>query len=401
MKQIYKSLFIAVGLVFLLVLPFQGKAFQLSQQAEVSVLTCGPSKQLHALYGHTAIRVNDPRRMFDVVFNYGVFSFNAPNFVYRFAKGQTDYMLAPEKYEDFLISYQRDGRNIYEQVLNLTQQEKQQLVDFLIWNAKPENREYRYNFFMDNCATRVRDVVMKQVDGDLIFPENEGLEMTFREHVDDYQRVLPWINFGINLTLGRPSDLKASVYHEMFLPDFLMKHFAHTQIRKGTTSRPLVKETRTIFDAGKTAGSGFSLLTPEWVLGLLLLVVIVMTYKQYRAQRASYWIDYSLLILTGLIGVVLVWFVTCSEHPAMKANLNLLWAVPTNLIFAFLWLIKAWRPALTKYWKALAVWLILFLVGGFIIEQDFHVGFYLLTLMVLCRALLHGFLLKSVKEPKA
>lgn len=395
MKKIVVSFII---LIFLSI-PGFSHAFNLSDEAEISVLTCGPSNLIHAIYGHTAIRVKDPKRLTDVVFNYGVFSFSQPNFVYRFAKGKTDYMLAPERYTDFYQQYKRNGRSIQEQVLNLNEEEKQQLFDFLIWNAKPENREYRYNFFFDNCATRVRDVVEQEVNGEVIFPEDDGVDLTFREHVNEYQKIMPWINFGIHLTLGSPADKKASAYQEMFLPDFLMKHFAHAQIITNGVRRPLVKETRVIYQAEAPKGAGFSLLGPIPVLSVLLLVVVWISFRQYKTKNVrSYWLDYFLLFITGFIGIVLLWFVTYSEHPAMHPNYNLWWAVPANFLFLFLWMIKKWRQVLTWYWKALSVWLILFFLFNLFIPQAFHLGFYLLAVMILCRALLYSFLF--IKEKR-
>jgi hypothetical protein len=377
--------------VFALVFPSKGSPVSLSQKAEISVLTCGPSKEVHALYGHTAIRVNDPQRALDVIFNYGVFSFNAPNFVYRFAKGKTDYMLAAESYTDFYESYKRNGRSIDEQVLNFTHKEKQQLLDFLIENAKPENREYRYNFFHDNCATRVRDVVEKHADGTVVFPVENGQDKTFRKHVHEYQKVLPWVNFGIMLTLGSPSDQEASAYEEMFLPDFLMKHFAEAQIVNENEKRPLVKLTRSIYDSGKIEKPGFNPLSPFMILFVMLAIVVAISYRQFRKDKITDWIDYFLLFLTGLAGLVLLWFVTFSEHPAMHANYHLWWAVPTNLPFLFLWRVKRWRPVLKWYWHALSAWLILFFLFNFFIPQSYHIGFYLIALMLLCRALLNSF----------
>ena len=378
-------------LVLVLAFPFQGSTIGLSDAAEISVLTCGPSKEVHALYGHTAIRVQDPQQMLDVVFNYGVFSFNAPNFVYRFAKGKTDYLLAAQGFDDFFNNYKQSRRSIEEQVLNLNQTEKQQLLDFLIWNAKPENREYRYNFFFDNCATRVRDVVEKHVAGELVFAEGAGLGWTFRKHVDEYQKVLPWINFGIHLTLGSPSDKTATAWEEMFLPDFIFKHFATAQIQEDNVTRPLVKETRSLYQPDKKE-AGWNLLSPGVVLSVLLVLVVFVSYRQFETRQIKDWPDHVVLFITGLIGLVLLWFVTFSEHPAMHPNYSLWWAVPANLPFLFLRMVKKWRPALQWYWKALSVWLLLFFLFNFIIPQDFPLGFYLIALMMLSRALLHSFL---------
>ncbi|MCW0482541.1 DUF4105 domain-containing protein [Gaoshiqia sediminis] len=378
-------------IIFLLFLPFSGKAVQLSENAEISIMTCGPSELIHAIYGHTAIRVKDPGINLDVIFNYGVFSFSAPNFVYRFAKGQTDYMVAAERFSDFLEDYKRNGRSINEQVLNLTADGKQQLLDFLIDNARPENREYRYNFFFDNCASRVRDVVEKEAGATVFFQQNSGLEKTFRQHVTHYQEVLPWTNFGIQLVLGSPSDKVATAYQEMFLPYFLEKHFATAQMEVNGQKRPLVKATHRIYDAGEPESQGLRWWSPEVVLSVLLLLIIWFSVSQLRRKRVNYLVDYFLLFLTGLIGLGLLWFVWYSEHPAMRPNYNLMWAIPANFLFLFLWIIKKWRSQLKWYWLVLFIWMALFLLLSPFVPQAFPLGFYLIALMVLCRSLLHSF----------
>lgn len=384
--------------LFSLSIASRAQYIQLSPEADVSVLTCGPSKQVYAMYGHTAIRVEDPVRNIDLVFNYGVFSFNAPHFIYRFAKGQTDYMLAIEQFDDFYEQYTWEGRSIYEQVLNLTQQEKQQILDFLIVNAQPENREYRYNFFYDNCATRVRDVLQNEVNGEIDFPVDDGEDRTFRQHVTDYQEVLPWVNFGIQLTLGTPADKVATAYEEMFLPDYLMKHLSNTEIVTGESSRPLIKESKELLEASNEAKS-LNILTPFVVLSVLCLLVIYISYRQYKQGTERYLIDYLLLFVTGLIGVAALWFVLYSEHPAMHPNYNIWWAVPLNFPFLFLWMVKKFRTFLQYYWILLSGWLLLFFLLSAFATQAFHIGFYLIALMMFCRSLLHSIsLLKNRKS---
>ena len=391
-----RNILFFVCLLFLY-LPTHGQSIKLSKSSEVSVLTCGTSDLIHAIYGHTAIRVNDPVQNWDVVFNYGVFSFSAPNFAYRFAKGQTDYMLAAEYYSDFYDDYKNNGRSINEQVLNFTQAEKQQLLDFLITNAEPENREYRYNFFLDNCATRVRDVIENQVDGSVIFQVEDGEERTFRQHVSDYQKVLPWTNFGIELALGSPADEVASAYQEMFLPEYLMKHFATAEIRTENGTRPLVKKTNAIYVVEKT-DNAISVLSPFVILTVLLLVVIYVTYHQYRRKISNYSLDYFLLFFTGIVGIIALWFVLYSEHPAMHPNYNMWWAVPTNMPFLFLWMVKKWRGHLKWYWVALSAWLIVFLLFNWLAPQSFHIGFYVIILMTLLRSLYHCLCFSRIKQ---
>jgi hypothetical protein len=384
-----KRILLVLAIIAGFSVPSFSQKIVLSDQAEISVLTCGASDLIHAIYGHTAVRVNDPAKHFDVVFNYGVFSFREPNFVYRFAKGNANYMLAPERYRDFYADYIRDGRSIREQVLNLRPEEKQQMLNFLVNNAKPENREYRYDFFFDNCATRVRDLVADQTEGAVAFP-NESDGMTFRQHVTVYQKVLPWTNFGIQLVLGSPADQPASAYDEMFLPNYLFKHFAGSEIVTDGKSRPLVKATRLVYDAPERKVPKLVVYSPELVLLLALFLVFLVSYRQLKSGRVNYGIDYILLAVHGLIGVVLLWFFLCSGHPEMQANYNQLWAVWLNLPFLFLWMVKRWRPVLRWYWVVLSAWLLLFFPLSLFLPQQFEAGFYMLIAMMLCRALLHS-----------
>lgn len=125
----------------------------------ISLLTCAPGEEIYSLFGHTAIRYEEPARGIDRVYNYGLFSFNTPNFTLRFALGNADYRLGVEDYRHFAVEYEYFGRSVWQQTLNLTAEEQQQLITLLEENYRPENRIYRYNFFYDNCATRPRDKV--------------------------------------------------------------------------------------------------------------------------------------------------------------------------------------------------------------------------------------------------
>ncbi len=131
----------------------------LSSKAEISLITCGPYQgELYSAFGHSAIRILDPEFNIDYAFNYGVFDFDQPNFYLNFARGRNDYLLAVYNFSDFKGPYLRDNRYIHEQILQLTQDQKQKIFDFLIWNAQSENRTYRYDYFYNNCSSKVRDV---------------------------------------------------------------------------------------------------------------------------------------------------------------------------------------------------------------------------------------------------
>jgi hypothetical protein len=373
--------------------PKQGHAFQLSQQSEISLLTCSPGNEVYSVYGHSAIRVKDITRDWDMVFNYGLFDFSAPNFLYRFAKGHTDYLLGAYEFSVFVEEYVADQRSIYEQVLNLLDAEKQQVFDFLLWNARPENRVYRYNFFFDNCATRVRDLIQNQAEGEVLFPAETRYQKTFRDLIKEYHSKMAWLNFGIDLIVAAPSDRNASAFEEMFLPDYLMLHFENTEIHYGKEIRPLVKLTRPVYTATETNHIGAGFPGPLVVFGLMLLFVAGLSVTQYRNMRNIYLVDYFVFGLTGFTGFVMLWFVLFSEHPAMAPNFNLLWAFPLNLIFAVVWKIKKWRQVSRYYFPVVSVWYMIFLLLSFLLPQHFHAVFYMITVMVLCRSILNTLIL--------
>jgi hypothetical protein len=346
-------------------------ALQLSPQSKVSLITYGASAELHGMYGHSAIRVTDELQGVDVVFNYGIFSFSKPNFVYRFAKGQTDYLLAMFDFKRTAQEYIKDGRSIYEQDLNLSPKEKQQLFDALVVNALPKNREYRYNFFEDNCATRVRDIVEKNVDGKVKWADPEEIRQTYRGWINHYQQVMPWANFGIDLVVGAPADRKINRYEEMFLPDWVKDQFGKGKIVKGNRSKPLVTEGRWIFQPEETLSYNNHISIVTWFFLLLFLATVLLTMKEQKKQKHYFWLDGIWYLVFGLVGVVLTWFALVSEHPAMHPNYNLAWALPTHLIYAIGLVKTSWRNKLSWYPKFTAIAIVLFGISIFTVPQQF------------------------------
>ena len=170
---------------------------QLSNKAEISIITCGPTQaELYSAFGHSAIRVHDSLNQIDAAYNYGLFSFDQPNFYLNFARGSSFYILGVQSYPDFRYTYIYYNRSLHEQKLNLTPEQKQKVFDFLQWNALPENKSYRYDYFYDNCATRVRDVFNKTLKGEVRFDSTYiKTDYTIRNLTDLYLQQQP---------LGRP-----------------------------------------------------------------------------------------------------------------------------------------------------------------------------------------------------
>ena len=212
----------------------------------VSLLTCAPGTEVYQLYGHTALRVQDEGRGVDAVFNYGVFDFRTPHFTWRFVLGECDYMVAAYPFSAFLQEYEERGSQVTEQVLALNADEKLRLFRNLATNAQPQNRTYRYNFLLNNCTTKARDMVEQAVDGRVVYPKQDEYP-TYREMLHRYTRDYPWAETGNDLLLGAPCDTVLSARACQFLPERLMQDMEEAQIfDKDENRRPLVGETHII-----------------------------------------------------------------------------------------------------------------------------------------------------------
>ncbi|MCK9312346.1 MAG: DUF4105 domain-containing protein, partial [Bacteroidales bacterium] len=240
---------ILVLLLFCTCLSFKSiaqKPFEkpLGEKATVSLLTASPGKEVYSQYGHTGIRIYDPDQHFDLVFNYGLFDFNSPGFILRFVKGRTDYMVGACSYMDFLLEYQIENRAVTEQIINLTPKERNGIWYALIKNIQPENREYRYNFFFNNCSTKPRDIIIQSISGKVDF-RWKGKFKSLRDEVHFFTNAYPWTQFGIDFALGAKADNPASLKSQQFAPNLLMESFSKAVILNDSAqSRPLVLETK-------------------------------------------------------------------------------------------------------------------------------------------------------------
>lgn len=375
MKPIYRLLLLS--LLAVCTLPLFGQT-KLSEQAQISVLTSAPHDgEVFTVFGHAAFRVYDPELELDWVFNYGIFDFSKPNFVYRFAKGETDYKLGVNAYLDYMFEYQMRGSDVTELVLNLTEQEKSRLWEALVVNAQPENAVYRYNFFFDNCATRLPEMVEKYVGGEIIYNDPPASE-TFRQMVHDCTAGHPWLTFGIDLALGSPADRLATAYEMMFLPHYLKEEFAKATLKDPTgTERPLVTETL-VTEAAELDKEGIdwlNIFTPLICGWLLFLLIAVSIYREWKKGNYFRFVDIVLFGLAGLAGVVLFFLSFISEHPAIWPNWSVLWLHPFHWIGVVLFSVKRWWKAAFYYHFINFAVLTLMILGWGFIPQALNAAF--------------------------
>lgn len=342
MKKVKSTFILAFAAVFFILLAKPAySANKLTPMSEISIITCSPGYELYSVFGHSAIRVSDPGAGIDFVYNYGTFDFGDPDFYMKFTRGKLDYMLSVEPFPLFREAYIYENRSVWEQVLDLTQKEKQTVFDMLQENAKPENKYYKYDFFYDNCSSRIRDIIRKALNNGITFPNLKREEnYSFRNLIDEYLGDFRWSDFGIDMSLGLPTDKVASSEQYMFLPYELKKGFDST-VFKGTT-RPLVKKLNVIFEAKKTeaAKSLFQPVNVFWGIFILMAIVSAMIWKR---KPNRYWIDFTIFLIFGLLGVFLLLLWLATDHKATAWNMNILWALPTHIVMAFL-LLKKTKP---------------------------------------------------------
>ena len=304
-------------LLLTILLPLRSSA-QMADSADVYIVTCAPGTDSYSIYGHTAIRIAIRGTEFDRIYNWGIFDFSTPNFVYRFAKGRLDYLLGAYGYDDFLIEYISEGRSVWSQKLNLTTAEKENLFELINVNLMPENVRYRYDFFFDNCATRVRDIIAAAATDTVIFPVREN-KKSFRQLIDPCQKVLPWLDLGADMLLGLQADKKATAADEMFLPILLRDNMINTVIIHNGIQEPLVGPVEIVADMTASPQQSKPWM-PQAVFYLVLALVLVLTFvvKKPRLKKAA---DFVIYFIYSIIALLLVFTNIFSEHDTLHFNL--------------------------------------------------------------------------------
>lgn len=349
---------------------------------EIGLITCSPHEEIYSLYGHTAIRCHNLSTGADYVYNYGVFNFKAPHFVLRFIFGLTDYELQCAPFVPFCEYYAQWGSMVTEQVLNLTDKEKCQLMNALIVNSRPENKTYRYNYFYDNCSTRPRNIIEDNVDGKVVYLPNEDYAPSFREMIHQCTAKHPWAAFGNDILLGIKADRETTQREQQFMPDNLRQDFSKAMIERNGIRTPLVKEQRIIVKPGIQMVEEDFPLTPFQCAMLLLIASIAVSVYEIRKQRTAYLFDALLMLATGLAGCVL-FIMIFSQHPTTSINLQILVLNPLALLF----IPSVIRKRKTHWFTISAVCTALFLIGA--IWQDYAEGMGIVALILLLRFLRH------------
>ena len=374
--------------ILLLILFYQAHLgfaqLQLSPDAEISLLTCSPGTEIYALFGHSAVRVKDSKGKLDLVFNYGIFDYDTPNFTMKFVQGKLLYKLGVEKFRRFVYQYTVTDRQVIEQVFNFNTAEKQKVFDFLINNAKPENASYKYDFFYDNCASRIYDVLKEALGDDVNFDIPEKEYISYRNHLDYYiagnYSKSPWTDFGMDLILGIPADEIADFKGETYLPDHLSKNLTFGKLR---ASVPLLQKSKILIPK-KTPESianwNFPPLLLFWILCGIAALLFLINNNTFTKV-----FDFLLFLILGLSGVLFVFMWVATDHEVCHNNLNMLWMNPFHILLA----INILRNNLKGFWKkyllGTLVINVVLIVFWKILPQEFHSATFPIILMISMR----------------
>lgn len=323
----------------------------------VYLMTIGQGDQVWERYGHNAIGIRDTVTGTDVVYNWGVFSFDQPGFIRRFLRGEMMYWMAGQDALATLANYQYFNRTVEVQELDLSPPQRLALLEFIQWNAREENKYYRYDYFRDNCSTRVRDALDRVLGGAIrLATDTVGTGRTYRWHSLRLMAEDPLISTGIDIGLGRPTDRPITAWEEMFIPMKLRDAIREIRLpdgRGGTV--PLVRSERVLFQATREAEREAP--PVRWpyfgALGLVLAGLVVRLQRRFPAGRAPVIASLVVVVGLGVVGVALSYLRLLTRHTAAWDNVNL-------LIYNPFWLVLvaglrfAHSDRARRWWRGLA-----------------------------------------------
>jgi Domain of unknown function (DUF4105) len=378
-KSLYKILLRTLFIIHYSLFITNYSFAQDSSHLRISLLTCTPGDELYSTFGHSAYRVVDSSSVTDIVYNYGTFNFDDDGFYLKFVQGKLLYYVSVEKFEDFKYLYQATNRGITEQVLNLTATEKTTIQHFLNNNLKEENKYYKYDFFFDNCTTRLRDILKKNHDSAFTVKPVMPMGTTFRQAIYQYldKNQKDWSKLGIDILLGQPCDGIMTAEQMQFLPDNLMKSL-------DSASNPLILSHQNLYAINEDAGKG-SIFTPLVVFSLLLIALaLISLVKNKFTQLFLQGFDGILFFCTGLLGIILIFMWAGTDHSMTKNNFNLLWAWPPHFIMAFF--VTSKKHWVKKYFAFTTLALVLVLLAWFFLPQHLNTSLIPIVLLLIYRS---------------
>ena len=356
---------------------------QPSHGTDLYLLTCAPGTATYSIYGHSALRIVNPENNSDLVYNWGVFDFSTPNFVWKFAKGRLEYMLGVYSFDRFLQEYFLEQRTVYQQKINLAPEEIETMLALIAENLRPENVKYRYDFFYDDCSTRIRDLLEKAAGSKLVYPPEPAKEIpTFRMKINQYQQPFPWLQFGIDMLLGTPADKKAGMRERMFLPIELKDGLSKALVNRDGKMIPLLQNPSLPLEFDPPGAKRNIIKMPMFIFSVSLILLILLS-TTVRGKTANKVIDLTVFSVFSLLALLILFFSFFTDHDQTRWNLNIIWLSPfiilclVSLVFNREWFV----------WFRLVFFLaLLAFVIQIIFPNAFNTAFIPLELMLAIRS---------------
>ena len=377
-----------ITLVFLLISSAFGN-LSAATQYTVSLLTADPGDKFYSVFGHSAIRIKTDISNCDFVYNFGMFSPSKPDLFYNLVGGRMIYYMNKEPYEEFISQYKKNKRSVREQILNMDSVKTMFIFDLLEDNYKNENRYYQYKFLHNNCATRIRDIVM-QAFYDIKVPESHKTS-TYRNLAHRYLQKHPWEKIVIDITFGMYIDQEIDSYEQMFLPDYLSDILA----KASSHGQPIVKDTNNLFVSKQSSTKSFTLVTPTVVCYTVLVLSVLFSF----IKKWSRFFNFVLFFVVGMIGVLISFLWFFSDHSIVAVdNWNIIWALPTHIVMVFFLLPSKYSNFTRKYFLVTAIVSLSLILSWIFLPQQLNPTLIPLILAIALRGI--GIYKRNVKQAR-
>ena len=331
---------------------------------EISLLTCSSGAETFTAWGHSALRIIDKEANIDIVYNFGLFDFDTPNFYLKFIKGKLKYKLGVHDTYHFYNSYFEENRQIIEQKLNLSDENEIKIINRLEYLYRPENRYYYYSFVGKNCTSELRDLILENVETNF---ENTLTQKSYRDQLNEFLNDKLWVKFGMSLIMGYKIDRNVNKFESLFLPDYLYLGLNDLQ----TEDHSIVKEEQVYNKVDSSRNTYPFIINPIFIFSLILVLIVILK---------SNYVQIPLQVILGITGLVILIVSLYTEHTELQYNLNILWINPIYIITAFQF---KNHPKIRKYLSLFLQALILIMIAIWI----FGVQQFDLTFLLICSTL--------------
>ena len=355
---------ITIGISFVLsVLCMSCIATHYSQlsRTQVSLLTVAPGKKFYSVFGHSAIRISIDSLNYDMVYNFGMYT-PSSDLYFNWLRGRMLFHMSIESYSKFLANCENEKRSVREQVLDMDSVQTMFIINSLEKKYYSDKRYYWYHIFHDNCATRIRELILQTYDS-ITFPQSQGT-LTYRDLLHPYLKEYPWGRFIIDIASGLPFDQKTGIYEQMFLPDNVSDVFASALSHR----QPIVKETKNVFVPGKSSITPSLPITPIFVCCFILAVALLFSY----IRKGSKVFDFVFFFTVGMVGMLIIYLWFFSDHTTAANNLNIIWALPTHMVMAFSLLSNRNNNFTCKYFLVTTIVAVFLIISWIFLPQQLN-----------------------------